>query len=144
LPEKVTISSNQRKVVYARANGHCEYCQSPADFSTEPFTIDHIYPKTLGGPTTLDNLALACTGCNLHKATQTHAVDPQTGNLTDLFHPCRQRWSKHFCWREEATTLIGLTPTGRATIAALHLNRPALLNLRRVLQLAGEHPPYEH
>jgi len=36
---------------------------------------------------------------------------------------------------------VGLTPIGRATILALHLNRPALLNLRSLLLAFGEHPP---
>ncbi len=31
----------------------------------------------------------------------------------------------------------------RATIEALHLNRPALINLRRVLYVVGEHPPVD-
>ena len=31
--------------------------------------------------------------------------------------------------------------TGRATVDALHLNRPQLLNLRRLLHAADEHPP---
>jgi hypothetical protein len=35
----------------------------------------------------------------------------------------------------------GLTPTGRASIEALHLNRLGLLNLRRLLYTIGEHPP---
>jgi hypothetical protein len=34
----------------------------------------------------------------------------------------------------------GRTATGRATVLALHLNSPALVNLRRVLRAAGEHP----
>jgi hypothetical protein len=39
--------------------------------------------------------------------------------------------------------IIGLTPTGRATIEALHLNRANVVNLRRVLYALGEHPPAE-
>jgi len=38
-------------------------------------------------------------------------------------------------------TLLGLTPTGRATIAALRLNREGVINLRRALKLEGKHPP---
>lgn len=37
--------------------------------------------------------------------------------------------------------MIGLTPTGRATIVALQLNRPELINLRGVLYAIGERPP---
>jgi len=35
----------------------------------------------------------------------------------------------------------GLPPTGRATIAALRLNREGSLNWRRALKRAGNHPP---
>jgi len=44
-------------------------------------------------------------------------------------------------WSPDASLIVGLTPIGRATIAALALNRAGLLNLRRVLSRAGEHPP---
>ena len=37
--------------------------------------------------------------------------------------------------------IVGRTAIGRATVAALHLNRPKLLNLRRVLRAVGEQPP---
>ncbi len=42
---------------------------------------------------------------------------------------------------EKYTTIIGLTPIGRATVVTLQLNRSALINLRRVLYAVGEHPP---
>ena len=37
--------------------------------------------------------------------------------------------------------VVGMTPSGRATVMALQLNRPGLVNLRRILAAAGEHPP---
>jgi hypothetical protein len=58
-----------------------------------------------------------------------------------LFHPREQRWEAHFAWSDDFTHLLALTPTGRATIAALQLNRSGLVNLRRVLYAIGEHPP---
>ena len=58
-----------------------------------------------------------------------------------LFHPREQRWEEHFTWNSDFTLIIGLTPTGRATISALQLNRSGLVNLRRVLYAIGEHPP---
>jgi hypothetical protein len=39
--------------------------------------------------------------------------------------------------------IIGRTTTGRATVEAMDLNRPELLNLRRLLLMDGEHPPKE-
>ena len=37
--------------------------------------------------------------------------------------------------------IAGRTATGRATVEALHLNRPELLNLRHALRAIGVHPP---
>jgi hypothetical protein len=62
-------------------------------------------------------------------------------NNVPLYHPRQQHWHDHFAWNNDFTLIIGLTPTGRATIQALHLNRSELVNLRRVLYAMGEHPP---
>jgi hypothetical protein len=50
---------------------------------------------------------------------------------------------KHFAWSVHSTMIIGLTPTGRATVEALRMNRKGVVNLRRVLFAMGEHPPEE-
>ena len=63
--------------------------------------------------------------------------------MAPLYPPRHQLWRDHFGWNEDYTHLIGLTPTGRATLTALHLNRPAVVNLRYVLFLVGVHPPDE-
>lgn len=89
------------------------------------------------------NLALACQGCNNHKHVKTEALDPVNKELVPLYHPREQRWRDHFAWDEECTRIVGLTPTGRATVEALQLNRGCLINLRRVLYAMGEHPPPE-
>jgi hypothetical protein len=129
-----------RQRVAERARWRCEYCQSPAAFSTQPFEADHIVPRSKGGPSRLDNLALSC-GCNTYKGQQTRARDPLTGRLVALFHPRRQRRERHFAWSDDFVLIRGQTATGRATVEALHLNRPELINLRRVLRLIGQHPP---
>ena len=61
--------------------------------------------------------------------------------MVALFHPRQQVWTEHFAWNEDFTQIIGKTPCGRATIQALCLNRNGLINLRRVLVMAGVHPP---
>ncbi len=63
-----------------------------------------------------------------------------THRLVDLFHPRTQRWQEHFTWDERFELIIGLTATGRATVEALKLNRTEVVNLRRLLYAAGEHP----
>jgi hypothetical protein len=134
----------QRKSFVAkRARGACEYCRSQARFAIQSFSIEHIFPLDRGGTDDLENLALACQGCNNHKFTRTEALDPVTGTSVPLFHPRRQRWRDHFVWSHDFTQVLGSTPTGRATVAALHLNREGVVNLRRVLYAMGEHPPAE-
>jgi len=134
------VSSRLSHLVAERAARRCEYCLSPAAFSTQPLEVDHIIPQSKNGPTTLENLALSC-GCNIYKGARTHARDPHSGRLVPLFHPRRQRWSRHFAWSEDSLSISGRTATGRATVVALRLNHPELLNLRRALHAIGEHPP---
>jgi hypothetical protein len=137
------VSVALRRVVQARARDLCEYCRSPAQFATQSFTVEHVMPRDAGGETVLENLAWACFGCNGHKHTATHGVDPATGERVALFHPRRQRWSDHFEWSADFTRVHGKTSLGRATIEVLHLNRAGLVNLRRVLVAGGAHPPSE-
>ena len=137
------LTRRQKEAVYRRAGGRCEYCQTPAFFAPDPFSIEHIQPRAAGGPTKLENLALSCQGCNNFKHTATSAVDPATGVIAPLFHPRRDRWAEHFSWSEDSTLLLGKSPVGRATVSRLQLNRPSPVNLRRVLRAADEHPPAE-
>ncbi|HUM72144.1 MAG TPA: HNH endonuclease, partial [Chloroflexota bacterium] len=116
-------SADQRTQVIARARNCCEYCMSQARYAPESFSVEHIVPRAKGGQTKLNNLALACQGCNNHKYTHTEAVDPVTGEVTPLFHPRQQRWGDHFAWTEDFSQVVGLTPTGRATLETLQLNR---------------------
>lgn len=134
-------TTRQRQTVSTRAKGLCEYCFAPKMYSNAPFVVEHIHPVAHGGLTELDNLAYACIGCNGHKSDKLDAPDPHTGASVPLFHPRRQHWHEHFAWNDDETLILGLTPTGRATIAALELNRTELLNLRAVLVWRGKHPP---
>jgi hypothetical protein len=85
-------------------------------------------------------LAFSCQGCNGHKYIKTEAPDPFSGEIVSLFHPRRHCWDDHFAWSTDFTRILGRTPTGRATVAALHLNRENLIGLRRLLLAMGEHP----
>jgi len=107
----------------------------------QSFSVEHIVPRSRGGEAVLGNLALACQGCNNHKYTKTEGVDPVTGDIASLYHPRQQQWGEHFAWNGDLTFIIGLTPTGRATVETLCLNRAGLVNLRRILYEMGEHPP---
>jgi len=135
--------SARREAVRSRARGLCEYCRSQESFATQSFAVEHITPVQAGGSSDLENLAFACQGCNNHKYTKIEAVDPVTATVVALFHPRRDLWGDHFIWSHDFTRIVGLTVKGRATVEALRLNRPGLVNLRRALFLCGQHPPSE-
>jgi hypothetical protein len=135
------VPAELRRFVADRAKRFCEYCRMQERYSSDPFAIDHINPRSRGGLTTGENLAFCCQGCNQHKSKRSEAPDPITDVPVPLFHPREQQWQEHFSWNGDFTLMVGLTPVGRATIAALHLNRTGLVNLRRALYAIGEHPP---
>ena len=135
------ISPALRKKVVERAQGCCEYCHSQAKFGMQSFSVEHIVPRSRGGNNLASNLALACQGCNNRKYTKIEGLDPITGERVSLYHPRKQRWDEHFAWNDDFTLIIGITPTGRATVEELGLNREGLVNLRKVLYQVAEHPP---
>ena len=138
---KSNVPRRLKQSVVERAQSQCEYCRSRADYAVDPFSAEHIVPKSRGGATTLDNLALSCQTCNNHKYNKIEGRDPETGILAPLFHPRHQKWRDHFTWSEDTTTIIGKTPTGRATVQLFDVNRESLINLRKVLKRDGHHPP---
>ena len=137
------VSAARRNAVVERAGGCCEYCRSQERFSADSFSVEHVVPRAAGGVGDPSNLALSCQGCNNRKYTSTEGVDLVTGDTVRLFHPRRDRWADHFAWNGDFTELVALTSIGRATAEKLQLNRPGVVNLRRVLRELGEHPPEE-
>jgi len=104
------------------------------------FEVDHITPASTGGKATLSNLCLSCPTCNRHNANRVTALDVLTEQHVPLYHPTRDQWDEHLTWTDGATLLVGVTPTGRATIAALQMNRPQLVQLRGYWVATGRHP----
>lgn len=119
----------------------CAYCRTAEDLSAAVFEIEHITPRTAGGPSDFENLCFACPACNRFKSDRTFAFDPETGEEVPLFHPHQDAWTDHFAWNEGNTEIVALTAIGRATIAALRMNRPQLVRVRRLWVVMGEHPP---
>lgn len=132
-----------RDFVRERARGRCEYCLTSEELSGTRCQIDHILPRSRQGATTADNLCLACPACNGHKHARTHATDPESDAQVPLFDPRRQRWSEHFAWSADGTEIIGLTPVGRATVAALKMNDPLIVSARSQWASIGAHPPQD-
>ncbi|MEI6428258.1 MAG: HNH endonuclease signature motif containing protein [Pseudanabaena sp. ELA607] len=122
-----------------RSGDRCEYCRISQIGQVATFHIDHVIPVVAGGATTSDNLALACVSCSLRKGARQEIEDVETGTTVNIFNPRQQSWNKHFYW--EGVKVVGLTPTGRATIKALDLNRAIMLAIRSEEELLGRHPP---
>ncbi len=133
------VPPGMRQAVILRAGNRCEYCGLAQDGQAATFHIDHILPVVAGGETSPANLALACVSCSLRKGARQFAVDPATGAQAPLFNPRRDRWPEHFAWTD--TTILGLTPCGRATGELLKLNRPLILAIRAEEKRFHRHPP---
>ncbi len=115
--------------VRERAGNACEYCHLHQDNSPlAVLHIEHIIPKIHGGTDDLDNLALACIDCNLHKGPNLTGIDPRTGAVTKLFHPRLHAWDDLFAW--DGIYLVSNTPVDRTTIRVLNMNSENQLALR--------------
>lgn len=132
------VPEHLRSAVVARAWGRCEYCQFPEEWSLGEFDVDHVIPRSRGGTTTLDNLALACPHCNACKWAHQDGTDTATGETVPLFNPRTQAWREHFQWSAAtASEIEGITPCGRATVTRLQLNHPRAVALRQALSELG-------
>ena len=140
---KTDIPLRLRRKVADKAHHRCGYCLTPERIVGVEMEVDHIIPEALEGKTEEDNLWLTCERCNEHKGDRIKAPDPETGEMALLFHPRQQRWADHFSWSPEGDHIIGLTPTGRATIATLKLNREKLVQARKLWVSVGWHPPQD-
>jgi hypothetical protein len=132
------IPARLRRLVLRRSGGRCEYCRLSQVGQEATFHVDHVKPVASGGETFFHNLALACVSCSLRKGSIQEAVDPTTGQMVVIFNPRHDLWPEHFRW--EGVHLIGLSPTGRATVKRLDLNRPIILSIRLEEAALGRHP----
>lgn len=121
-----------RRLVRERAADRCEFCRLPQDLSPlASLQIEHIIPRKHQGTDVLGNLALACIDCNLAKSSNVAGYDPETSQLTPLFHPRNDRWDDHFEMRDAA--IMGKTPVGRTTVFVLNMNAEDQLELRAIM-----------
>jgi len=115
------IPTALRQRVFQRDEARCRYCRLAQVGQAAVFHINHIVPRSKGGLTDPANLALQCPYCSLHKSDKQTAADPDSGDIVPLFHPLQQAWAEHFAL-DPGGGCRGLTPAGRATVAALRMN----------------------
>jgi hypothetical protein len=125
------ISAELRQLVRERAHGCCEYCRMPDDDAFRAHEIDHIEAEKHGGTTTEGNLCFCCWICNRHKGTDLTSRDPETGEITLLYHPRKDLWSDHF--RLNGAQIEALTPVGRVTVRLLQMNKSTRIKEREIL-----------
>jgi 5-methylcytosine-specific restriction endonuclease McrA len=82
IPRPIALSPSRRTVM-ARDNYTCQYCGTSPGRAN--LTLDHIVPRSRGGPTNWDNVVTACRACNLRKGDRT----PQEANMALRRQPGR-------------------------------------------------------
>jgi hypothetical protein len=138
---KARVPRVLRERVARTAGSRCGYCRTPESIAGFRLSVEHIIPEAKGGQTIEENLWMACHACNEFKGARPRGRDPATGKSVRLWNPRRQMWPEHFAWSEDGTEILGLTPSGRATIVTLQLNRPELVAARSLWVQVGWWPP---
>ncbi len=75
-----------RSNVYLRDRHRCQYCGSRQ--SAAELTLDHVQPRSRGGPTTWRNIVVSCFGCNSRKADR----NPEEAGMPLLREPRPPHW----------------------------------------------------
>jgi hypothetical protein len=132
------ISEDIRRQVIARANRLCEYCLIHEDDTFFGCQVDHIISIKHGGPTSLDNLAYACSFCNRQKGSDISTLNWQTGKLVRFFNPRTDHWAAYF--RLDVVLIEPLNEIGEATIRILGFNEENRILERRLLIEVGRFP----
>ena len=126
------MNSATRQLVIGRAANRCECCRVPQSALSTPLQVEHVIARQHFGGDNLENLALACDQCNVHKGPNLSAVDPVTGTVVQLFNPRHDQWEQHF-ELSKAGEISARTPSGRATARLLQMNTRARVVLRAIL-----------
>ena len=132
------MDSLTRELVRRRAGNRCEYCLLRQEQSGLSHHVEHIVAKQHGGSDDPVNLSLACNRCNASKGPNLAGIDPLNGEIVLLFHPRRDVWSEHFAF--VGPQIVGLTPSGRATVHVLAMNDERRVDRRAELLSRGELP----
>ena len=77
-----------RREIFLRDGFTCQYC----GVRTRDLTIDHVIPRSRGGPHTWENLVSACRSCNHHKGGRL----PSEANLTLKRAPVEPRAGRYY------------------------------------------------
>ncbi len=141
----MAVSRSLKDLVRERAQGLCEYCHASEHWQFVSHTMDHIVPQSARAPDTSENLALACSNCNMRRQACTESV--ADGTLVPLFNPRTDNWNDHFTWSHDTLSIVALTSVGRGTLDVLDLNgerhgvADKLRRIRAEDRRLDRHPP---
>lgn len=65
VPQKMTKPAFTRRNVYLRDEYKCQYCNKR--FQTADLSLDHVIPRSMGGPLSWENAVTCCKKCNCRK-----------------------------------------------------------------------------
>jgi 5-methylcytosine-specific restriction endonuclease McrA len=99
---KNTIKFNRRNI-FLRDEMRCQYCGHR--FGVHKLSLDHVLPRSRGGPTNWENIVASCLDCNVRKGGRTPQEAgmklmtlPRKPNRNPLlFHHLSSQ--KYACWR---------------------------------------------
>lgn len=128
----MAVSAETRAAVRAAFGGRCGYCDVSETSVGGGLEIDHFHPVAAGGSDAIENLVYACTACNRFKAD--YAAAPDAPESLHLLRPKQDDLSAHIA-ETVPGRLLGLTARGWFHIQCIHLNRPQLIEMRRLHQV---------
>ncbi len=76
-----------RHNVYARDRDTCQYCGRR--FPRHQLNLDHVIPRSQGGPSSWENVVCSCHACNRRKGGRT----PEQSGIRLLRRPTRPAWT---------------------------------------------------
>ena len=92
-----------RKNLFARDDHQCQYCGKSEP--THKLSLDHVVPRSHGGPTTWENIVCCCLRCNSRKGGRT----PKQAHMQLLSRPTKPQFNpmmilsmddpRYECWK---------------------------------------------
>ena len=95
-----------KKNILLRDKYKCQYC---GHYTGRKGTVDHVTPKSKGGPATWNNLVCSCVTCNQRKANRT----PKDANMPirrEPYEPKHIEWDvvRSYTWPDEWLKYVNL------------------------------------
>ena len=81
-----------------------------------------------------------CNACNLRKGTCISAINSDSNDEVQFFHPRQNLWSEHFQIDMKVGMVMGITAVGKVTVENLKMNSVAQVAARKLWVRLGLFP----